>query len=130
MSDTKSRFDRAFIEKQRRQLTELREQILAARQSRVNEQAAINAETSGRAREFEDDAQRLTSLELQDNLNAVDDERLGNIERALQKIDEGTYGLSVGSGAPIAIERLEATPEALYTFEEQASRDPARGTTP
>ncbi|HEY1313838.1 MAG TPA: hypothetical protein VGE92_08170 [Steroidobacteraceae bacterium] len=130
MTDTKSRLDRAFIEKQRRQLTLLRQQILAVRQARVNEQAATNAEASGRAREYEDDAQKLTSLELQENLNAVDDDRLSNIERALQRIDEGTYGLSVGSGAPIAIERLEATPEALYTIDEQQSRDALRGAAP
>jgi DnaK suppressor protein len=119
----KSRLDRAFLDKQRRQLTELKQQILAQRQARVDEQAAVNDEASGRAREYEDDAQKLTSLELQGNLNAVDDDRLANIDRALQKIDEGTYGLSVGSGAPISIERLEATPEALYTFDEQKSRD-------
>jgi len=51
---------------------------------------------------------------------------INQIERALQKIEDGTYGLSDASGAPIPIERLEAAPEALYTLAEQKSRDAAR----
>ena len=81
---------------------------------------------SDQAREYEDDAQKLTTLELEGNLEAADDDRLSNIERALQKIADGTYGLSDASGAPIPIERLEAAPEALYTLAEQKSRDAAR----
>jgi DnaK suppressor protein len=54
---------------------------------------------------------------------AHDDERLSNIERALQKIDEGTYGLSDASGKPIPAERLKAFPEALYTEAEQRQRE-------
>jgi len=33
---------------------------------------------------------------------------------------------SEASGAPISIERLEASPESLYTLDEQKSRDTAR----
>jgi len=126
MTAKKSRTDRVFLEKQRHRLLELRKQILEARRRQETEQDSTNAEVSGQAREFEDDAQKLTLLELQGNLAAAGDERLNNIERALHKIDEGSYGLSDGSRAPIPIERLEASPEALYTLEEQASRDAAR----
>jgi DnaK suppressor protein len=120
-----SRLDPAFLDKQKHRLTELRQQILALRKTEEADQANANADTSGQAREYEDDAQKLTLLELQGNLSAVEDARLSNIERALQKITDGTYGLSDGGGAPIPIERLEAAPEALYTVEEQASRDAA-----
>jgi DnaK suppressor protein len=89
-------------------------------------EASANAETHDQAREYEDDAQKLTTLELEGNLEAADDDRLSNIERALQKIADGTYGLSDASGAPIPIERLEVAPEALYTLAEQESRDAAR----
>jgi DnaK suppressor protein len=44
---------------------------------------------------------------------------LENVERALQKIDEGTYGLSDDSGEPIPRGRLEAVPEAVRTVDEQ-----------
>ena len=121
-----SRLDPAFLGRQKRRLTELRQQILQVRRGEESEQASVNAESSDQARESEDDAQRLASLELEDNLSAADDDRLSSIERALQKIDDGTYGLSDASGTPIPIERLEASPEALYTLAEQKSRDARR----
>jgi DnaK suppressor protein len=126
MTSNKSLLDRAFIETQKRRLIELRNQILSVRQGQESEEASANAEVHGQAREYEDDAQKLTALELQGNLAAADDERLSNIERALQKIDDGTYGLSEGNGTPIPIERLRASPEALYTVEEQKTRDAMR----
>ena len=122
----KSRFEPAFLDRQKRRLTELRKQILQVRRGQTSEQDAVNEESNGGAREFEDAAQKLTTLELEGNLAAADDNRLGNIERALQKIADGTYGLSDSSGAPISVERLEASPEALYTLDEQKSRDVAR----
>ena len=126
MAGKQSRLDPVFLNRQRQRLTELRKQLLQVRRGQESEQASSNSQLSGQAREYEDDAQKLTALELQDNLSVADDERLSNIERALKKIDEGSYGLSDGSGAPIPIERLEASPEALYTLEEQASRDARR----
>ena len=45
---------------------------------------------------------------------------LQQIERALQKLDEGTYGLSDRSHQPIAKERLEALPYANFTADEQS----------
>jgi DnaK suppressor protein len=126
MTPQGSRLDQAFLARQKRRLSELRQQILAVRRGEESEEASANAETRDQAREYEDDAQKLTALELEGNLAAADDARLSNIERALQKIDDGTYGLSDASGAPIPIERLEATPEALYTLAEQKSRDGSR----
>jgi len=126
MNAKTSRLDQAFLGRQKHKLTQLRQQILQVRRGQESEQASANAQTSGQAHEYEDDAQKLTSLELQGNLSAADDDRLSNIERALQKIEDGTYGLSDASGAQIPIERLEAAPEALYTLAEQKSRDTAR----
>jgi DnaK suppressor protein len=126
MSSKESRLNQAFLDKQQRKLTELRNQILRVRRTQESEQAALNAEANDGASEYEDDAQRLTTLELQGNLAAVDNERLIDIERALQKIADGTYGLSDASGARIPIERLEASPEALYTLEEEDSRAASR----
>jgi DnaK suppressor protein len=121
-----SRLDPAFLERQKRLLSELRKRILQVRRGQSSEQDAVNADANAQAHEFEDDAQKLTTLELEGNLAAADDNRLSNIERALQKIEDGTYGLSDASGAPIAIERLEASPESIYTLDEQKSRDTAR----
>ena len=40
------------------------------------------------------------------------------IDRALHRLDDGTYGRSVLSGKPIPDERLEADPAAELTIEE------------
>jgi DnaK suppressor protein len=45
-------------------------------------------------------------------------ERLGTIDRALARLEAGTYGRSVLSGKPIPDERLEADPAAELTVEE------------
>ncbi len=50
----------------------------------------------------------------EDNMGRI----LGKIERALKKIDEGTYGLSDIDGTPIPIARLEALPYAATTVEQ------------
>ena len=42
------------------------------------------------------------------------------IERAFKRLEQGTYGRSVESGAPIPEARLEAVPWADRTVEEQA----------
>jgi DnaK suppressor protein len=126
MTTPTSRLDPAFLGRQKRRLTELRQQILRVRRGEESAEASANADTRDQAREYEDDAQKLAALELEGNLEAADDDRLSNIERALQKIADGTYGLSDASGAPIPMERLEAAPEALYTLAEQKSRDAVR----
>jgi DnaK suppressor protein len=50
-------------------------------------------------------------------------EELAAVERAEQRLAEGTYGLSVESGEPIPDERLERMPWAERTVEEQARYD-------
>jgi DnaK suppressor protein len=54
-------------------------------------------------------------------------ERLGAIDRALARLEAGTYGRSVISGKPIPNQRLEADPAAELTVEEaRAGKLPAR----
>jgi DnaK suppressor protein len=48
-------------------------------------------------------------------------DRLAAIDRAEQRLDNGTYGRSVRSGQPIPDERLEADPAAELTVEEAAA---------
>jgi DnaK suppressor protein len=45
-------------------------------------------------------------------------ERLAAIDRAEQRLADGTYGLSIKSGVPIPDERLEFDPAAELTVEE------------
>jgi DnaK suppressor protein len=48
-------------------------------------------------------------------------ERLAAIDRALARLEAGTYGRSVLSGKPIPDQRLEADPAAELTVEEARS---------
>jgi len=125
MTSTKPTLDQAFIQKQHRLLTKLREQLLAASRTGEAEETGIHTQSAGEAHEAEDDAQKLALLELDGNAIARNAQRLEQIERALQKIADGTYGLSDASGKPIPQERLEAVPEALYTVAELKARGSA-----
>jgi DnaK suppressor protein len=49
-------------------------------------------------------------------------EQLAAVERAEQRLRDGTFGRSVESGEPIPDARLEALPTAERTVEEEAAR--------
>ena len=49
----------------------------------------------------------------------LDRDTLERIDRALQRIEAGTYGVSEVSGKPIPIDRLEAVPYATTLVDEQ-----------
>ena len=51
--------------------------------------------------------------------NDLDRSTLVQIDRALRRLDEGTYGVSEVSGKPIPVERLEAVPYATTLIDEQ-----------
>jgi DnaK suppressor protein len=123
MKTLKSGIDAAFVEKQRQYLLRLRASLLAAAQGTESDEAALKEDRTSGAVEFEDDAQELDALERDGNLVVRDVERLARVDRALQKIEEGTYGLSDRSGEPIPRDRLEAVPEALFTLREEEVRE-------
>jgi DnaK suppressor protein len=123
MPDKTPLLDHAFIEKQRDRLTSLREALLLAAQDGEKEEAAIRSQSLGEAHESEDDAQKLALLETDGNAVERSVERLARIERALRKIEEGTYGISDASGEPIPRDRLEAMPDAIYTLAEVKARE-------
>lgn len=62
--------------------------------------------------DFEDEANLIYEREAELGESARDREELAQINRALERIDQGTYGRSEVSGKPIPIERLEAIPYA------------------
>jgi DnaK suppressor protein len=123
MNGKSPRFDQTFLERKRRQLMALREQLQQAADSGEAEEAAVKNESAGKAREYEDDAQKLDLLEMRGNLVNRDIDRLARVERALSKIDAGTYGFSDVSGQPIPDHRLEAMPEAINTVQEQEASE-------
>ncbi len=76
------------------------------------------AEVDSEAEDYADAALGLTEEGQDDAIAESLRNRLDVIERALHRLDAGTYGRSVRSGAPIPDERLEADPAAELTIEE------------
>jgi len=66
-----------------------------------------------------DEADLLYERELEIDENSLDRKELAQVKRALERIDQGTYGLSEVSGKPIPIERLEAVPFATTLVDER-----------
>jgi DnaK suppressor protein len=56
---------------------------------------------------------------------ALESETLIQVEEALQRIEDGTYGKCRACGRPIEAARLEAVPWAAYCLEDQAKIDQA-----
>jgi DnaK suppressor protein len=117
------RLDAAYIGRKRQQLAKLRDELRSTSGIAEADEDNTNSQLDLQAREYEDDAQKLDALERQGNLVVRDVARLAQVERALNKIDEGSYGLSDVGGHPIPKERLDAIPEAINTLSEQQAEE-------
>lgn len=71
------------------------------------------------ADEGTEDFERIISIEL----TSKEVDIIRQIDRALEKIEEGTYGICDISGKEIALKRLEAIPYATLTIEAQEARE-------
>jgi DnaK suppressor protein len=65
-------------------------------------------------------AQPLAQQGVDDAVAAGLRHRLATLDRALRRVDDGSYGRSIRSGVPIPDERLEADPAAELTVREAA----------
>jgi DnaK suppressor protein len=119
--------DREFVEKQRARLEELRAELIRMvegleedQRYRAEEEEDFTQHDSG------DMSHSLFTRELDATVEQTLERRLRNVERALQKIEEGTYGICDDTGEPIPKGRLEAVPEAIYTVEAQRRHERER----
>jgi DnaK suppressor protein len=110
-----------------------RERLLAER-AEVTRLLGDAVSAGGQNRAVEDDeatgdyadaAQPLTAQGMDDAIAEGFRGRIATIDRALKRLDEGTYGRSVLSGTPIPDARLDADPAAELTVEE--ARTQSRG---
>jgi DnaK suppressor protein len=67
-----------------------------------------------------DEASELYEDERDEGLSQDLREQLAAVQRAEQRLADGTFGLSIESGEPIPDARLEAQPTAEHTVEEQS----------
>jgi RNA polymerase-binding transcription factor len=101
------------------------QELLAAERAEIEtalREAAIEPNDELSTTELADDASDTYQNEYDegraDDLRA----RLAAVERAEDRLRNGTYGRSVESGEPIPDERLEANPTAERTVEEENRR--------
>ncbi len=114
----------AQIAELRRLLTEEQEQ-LRVRQRSVTDDAADVLTEPGDAQDLaSDEARRTLALRRQQHEEA----RLREVEAALRRMDDGSYGTCEESGDEIPFARLRAEPTTRYTVEaqEQVETEAAR----
>lgn len=126
-SEERASLSREFIEQQRQRLLALHDQLLGGEKATLAREREFQQEHGDEAEEEEGRAQVQSQYEVDQARHDVDDRRVSDVERALQKIEEGNYGLSDISGEPIPEERLLATPEAILTVQEESRRERNQG---
>ena len=121
----KQRFGEAFLDKQRqallaerRRYTEHAERYEAEAEQLVNEREPGDVQFDEESGEGDSIAvERERALQI----SAREREEIAEIDAALARIDNGTYGICVVSGKPIPKERLEAIPHASMRVEVKSS---------
>jgi DnaK suppressor protein len=112
--------DQEFIDNQRQRLIDLRGELTRLRDGLDEDEV----ELEGGGDDFSetdsgDMSQSIFDREMDASVGEGIDRRLGEVERALQKVEEGTYGVCDDTGEEIPRGRLEAVPEAIRTVEAQ-----------
>lgn len=123
MSTDDNELSPAFVERQRERLEALRDQILGDNIKASAEERDLSQRFGDEVQDSGDEGAIEARRDVADAFGAERERRLGDIRRALEKIAEGSYGLSDDSGEPIPQARLEAVPEARYTIEEESRRE-------
>jgi DnaK suppressor protein len=117
---TNTELDENFIAKQKERLQSLRDELLQImRVAEEDERTRTEQDADFTEHDAGDMSRDIFDREVDATIVEQVEQRLAIVERAMQKIEEGTYGLSDVSGEPIPRGRLEAVPEAIRTVEEQ-----------
>lgn len=106
------------------QIQEL-EQLLQTRKRQIRAALARDIETESPAGldDSIDMAQATEQMEMQSELAAVGAMRMVEVQEALNKIKDGTYGQCDDCGEPIALGRLQALPHASKCLDCQVTAE-------
>jgi DnaK suppressor protein len=121
------RLEVSFVASQRQRLVEVYSQLSAAIDREQSEDRAVDSAAELQANETEDRAQ---DLEITENNRLNVDTLFGrrvSVERAIARIDAGSYGYSELSGDPIPLAQLRLFPDATRTVAEEARRGAEAG---
>ena len=116
-------FDAKFLDSQRQLLLEERAKLLGQAENLEGEAAALMENLDPGDVQFDDESGEGDSLVVERErdlaLSAQARQMIADIDAALQRINDGSYGLSVISGRPIPRDRLRAIPWARELVEEK-----------
>ncbi|MHB8295265.1 MAG: TraR/DksA C4-type zinc finger protein [Acidimicrobiales bacterium] len=100
-------------------LAEVRDSLLADGLETESETESIS-ELSSAAQHQADTGTETFDRERDISILEQVEAELADVEHALARLDEGTYGTCEACGAPIEAERLEALPQARFCLADQA----------
>lgn len=83
----------------------------------LNGGAQVKTDYFGRNPNRDDLADSYVTFEQQSVLQTMEQKKLAQIESALQRLDNGLYGLCAGCGASILPERLAIVPSTIFCVE-------------
>jgi DnaK suppressor protein len=115
----------------KQQLAEIRERLITRRDETHRDLERLNQEIQSLGEEQERERGTLGNHVADDGSNVMEQERIGTIaedlrdverqiDGALKRVDDGTYGLCQRCGKPIDPERLDALPFVEFDVECQA----------
>ncbi|CAA9544801.1 MAG: Cell division protein FtsK [uncultured Thermomicrobiales bacterium] len=114
----------AMLEKLRGDLERRRADVVGQLESLSGQSKDLsedeNSEGGGLSNHMADSGSDVAEQEQVATISLDLSEHLAQIDKALKRMDDGTYGLSQLSGKPINPERLEAFPWVEFDVEEQA----------
>ncbi|MBA2714490.1 MAG: TraR/DksA C4-type zinc finger protein, partial [Rubrobacteraceae bacterium] len=110
--------DHDFIESQKQRLIDLRKELGGVRDGLGEDERELEGQGDDFAETDSGDmSQSIFDREMDASVGEQIERRLREVERALQKIEEATYGICDDTGETIPRGRLEAVPEAIRTVE-------------
>jgi DnaK suppressor protein len=114
-------------------ITELRKRLSAERESLQEQIQSLSAENqvqhddAGVGNHLADDATDIFTRERNIALSNNAQELLAQVDSALQRLDQGSYGVCARCGREISTERLEALPYATLCISCQSEVERERG---
>jgi DnaK suppressor protein len=119
MIKTNSALDQTQLAALKKALTDLRNELTSRRSGQLKARTELLSEVEDEA----DMAVRANNEDTIVSLAETDHARLADIEHALRKFDDGSYGLDEDTEEPIGYARLAAIPWARYAATTQEQRD-------
>lgn len=111
---------RALLSQERERLQGIREDLGAVKdESQQDSMEELSSYDQHQADVATETFDREKDLSILDNI----DGELADVEHALQRLDDGTYGTCEACGKPIDDERLEAVPASRYCLDDQAKAE-------